>query len=214
MPCAARGRARGCRPTALPKVWKRITRWPLSCSDTFQPTWQVCSLQPIRSAETGCIWLAMLSTVQASNWCPVRPLHRHLAWSAQEAATRAHPILQPFARKLYRLARRLEKDLGNLQDIEWVVAGGRLYLLQSRPITTMQAYNSVTGEWNDSLTGDYLWTNANFGEAFPDVMTPFTWSMVERYLHANGVGREKTRYPLVGNIGGRLYINQSLPRHR
>jgi phosphohistidine swiveling domain-containing protein len=115
-----------------------------------------------------------------------------------------------FARRLHRIASRLEKYLCSPQDIEWAIAGGRLYLLQSRPITTMQAHNPTTGEWNDSLTGDYLWTNANFGEAFPDVMTPFTWSIVERYLRANRVGREATHYPLAGNIGGRLYMNLSL----
>lgn len=120
------------------------------------------------------------------------------------------PEMARLARKMHRLARRLEEDLGGPQDIEWVVAGRRLYLVQSRPITTMQAHNPTAGEWNDSLTGDFLWTNGNFGEAFPDVMTPFTWSVVERYLRANKVGREKTRYPLGGNIGGRLYMNLSL----
>jgi pyruvate,water dikinase len=120
------------------------------------------------------------------------------------------PDLKRFARRLHRIASRLEKDLGSPQDIEWAVADERFYLLQSRPITTMQSHNPTTGEWNDSLTGDYLWTNANFGEAFPDVMTPFTWSIVGRYLRANRVGRETTRYPLAGNIGGRLYMNLSL----
>ena len=118
--------------------------------------------------------------------------------------------LKQVSRRLCKLACRLERDLGGPQDIEWAVAGGRLYLLQSRPITTLQAHNPTTGEWNDSLTGDYLWTNANFGEAFPDVMTPFTWSVVERYLQANGVGRETVHHPLAGNIGGRLYMNLSL----
>jgi phosphohistidine swiveling domain-containing protein len=120
------------------------------------------------------------------------------------------PNLERFAHRLHRLASRLEKDLGGPQDIEWAIADSRLYLLQSRPITTMQTHNPVTGEWNDSLAGDYLWTNANFGEAFPDVMTPFTWSIVERYLRANGVERETTQHPLAGNIGGRLYMNLSL----
>ena len=41
-----------------------------------------------------------------------------------------------------------------------------------------QGFNPTTGEWNDSLTGDFIWTNTNIGEAFSDVMTPFTWSLV------------------------------------
>jgi pyruvate,water dikinase len=120
------------------------------------------------------------------------------------------PDLKRFARRLHRLASRLEEELGGPQDIEWAIAEGQLYLLQSRPITTMQAHDPAGAEWNDSLTGDYLWTNANFGEAFPDVMTPLTWSIGQRYLRANGVGRETTRYPLAGNIGGRLYMNLSV----
>ena len=27
-------------------------------------------------------------------------------------------------------------------------------------------FNPTTGEWNDSLTGDFIWSNTNIGEAF------------------------------------------------
>ena len=89
---------------------------------------------------------------------------------------------------------------------------GRFFprLLQSRPITTLRGHNPATGEWNDSLTGDYLWTNANFGEAFPDVMTPFTWSIAQVFLRSNGYLVEDMPFPLVGNIAGRLYMNLSV----
>lgn len=62
--------------------------------------------------------------------------------------------------------------------------------------------------WNDSLAGDFLWTNSNFCEAIGDVMTPATWSMWQVYLEA--VRFEVPGYPLVGVIGGRPYINLSL----
>jgi phosphohistidine swiveling domain-containing protein len=113
-----------------------------------------------------------------------------------------------FARTLYRLGIRLEEALGCPQDVEWAIAGRRLYLLQSRPVTTLQAYNPATGEWNHSLAGDFLWTNSNFCEAVCDVMTPATWSMWEIFLEA--VSFEVPGYPLVGAIGGRPYINMSL----
>lgn len=48
-----------------------------------------------------------------------------------------------------------KKDLGRPQDIEWAAAGGTLYILQSRPITTLQAGNLETYEWNDSFSGDF-----------------------------------------------------------
>jgi hypothetical protein len=35
--------------------------------------------------------------------------------------------------------------------------------------------NSVTGEHNDSLTGDYVWMCVNYAEAQPELMTPLTW---------------------------------------
>jgi len=54
------------------------------------------------------------------------------------------PDLKRYARKLYKLASRLEKDLGSPQDIEWAIADGKLFLLQSRPITTLIVHNPAT----------------------------------------------------------------------
>ncbi len=73
-----------------------------------------------------------------------------------------------------------------------------------------QAHNLVTGEWNDSLIGDYLWTSTNFGEAFPDVMTPLTWSMARKYTEAVLPVQKNFAMPMMGNIAGRLYFNISL----
>jgi phosphohistidine swiveling domain-containing protein len=118
--------------------------------------------------------------------------------------------LNPFAARLFKLGRCLVEDLNGPQDIEWAVARGKLFVLQSRPITTMQAYNPATGEWNDSLRGDYLWSNANFGEAIPGVMTPLTWSLVQIYAEETFGDPLPGDNPLMGNIGGRFYVNLSL----
>ena len=117
------------------------------------------------------------------------------------------PDLLLFARKLYKLAVRLEKELGCPQDIEWALADGKLHLLQSRPITTLVGYDPATGTWNDSLTGDYLWSRNNFGEGRPDVMAPFTFSVSDK------VWREISLVPgysMAGNICGRFYANVSV----
>ncbi|HVO41887.1 MAG TPA: PEP/pyruvate-binding domain-containing protein, partial [Aggregatilineales bacterium] len=116
--------------------------------------------------------------------------------------------LKPFARTLYRLAERLERDLGCPQDMEWAMAGGNIFLLQSRPITTLVGNNPATGEWNDSLTGDYLWTNVNFAEGMPDVMTPLTWSVWQLLDRLTGVPAPGN-YPMMGNIAGHPYANLS-----
>jgi pyruvate,water dikinase len=120
-------------------------------------------------------------------------------------------VLRRFARALFRLGQRLEVALGSPQDIEWAIAGGRLALLQARPITTLQGHNPATGAWNDSLRGDYLWTNTNYGEAIPDVMTPATWSAVQLFMAALlPPSPTDNPHPFVGNLGGRFYFNVSL----
>ena len=117
------------------------------------------------------------------------------------------PELKRFAGKLYKLCRRREKELGCPQDIEWAITGAKLCVLQSRPITTLIGYNPATGEWNDSATGDYLWSNVNFGEAIPQVMTPLSWAVQQ---HIFGSWKFLPGYQASGNIGGRPYLNISI----
>ena len=112
-----------------------------------------------------------------------------------------------YASKLYKYASKLVKELEAQQDIEWAVAKGKLYLLQTRPITTLQG-NPDTYELNDSLDGDFLWTNTNVGEAMSDVFTPLSWSILraidEEQMPAPGF------YSFSGNICGRAYSNMSV----
>jgi phosphohistidine swiveling domain-containing protein len=123
--------------------------------------------------------------------------------------------LNRLARALYRNARGLEKELGGPQDIEWAIAGGRLYILQSRPITTLRAYKADSSEWNDSLTGNFLWSGTNLVENAPHVLTPFTCSL-RKGLSYEGIDLSDGScvgvdgYPMAGIIGGRGYINLSI----
>jgi phosphohistidine swiveling domain-containing protein len=111
-----------------------------------------------------------------------------------------------YAKKLYKLGNRLIRDFNGQQDIEFAIKDRKLYLLQSRPITTLIANDPSTGEWNDSLTGDYLWSSNNFGEGRPDVMTPYTWSLTHHFWQDLSM---VPGYLYAGNIGGRFYANIS-----
>ena len=115
------------------------------------------------------------------------------------------PEFKPFAKRLYQLALRLDRELGCPQDIEWALAGGKVYLLQTRPITTLREFNPTTGEFNSSMTGDFLWSNGNAAESHPEVMALLTWSILRQW--GKGYQLWWSRYPLVGNIGGRNYFN-------
>jgi pyruvate,water dikinase len=120
------------------------------------------------------------------------------------------PLLRRHIRTLFNLAQRLEDTFGTPQDIEWAIADGKVHLLQTRPITTLQGENATTGDVNDSLRGDYLWTNSNLGEAVPDVMTPYSYSLLKIYLAEIAQLPMLGGHPFMGNIGGRFYMNFSL----
>ncbi len=72
------------------------------------------------------------------------------------------------------------------------------------------AYNFRTGEWNDSLTGEFLWSNVNVSEAVPDVMTPSTWSLWRIHHYDANPIKMPGKIPFCGNICGRPYLNLSL----
>ena len=61
--------------------------------------------------------------------------------------------------------------------------------------------------WNDSLNGDYLWTNTNFGEAVTEVMTPLAWSILRFTLND---WEYLPGMSTTGNIGGYPYLNISI----
>jgi phosphohistidine swiveling domain-containing protein len=116
--------------------------------------------------------------------------------------------MRGYAAKLFGWAARLDDELGCPQDIEWAVAGGRVHILQSRPITSLREFNPATGEFNSSHTGDFLWSNGNAAEIQPEVMTLLTWSIGRKW--GEGYGEWWSRIPMNGNIGGRSYFNISI----
>jgi phosphohistidine swiveling domain-containing protein len=74
--------------------------------------------------------------------------------------------------ELVALGQRVEAHYQTPQDIEWAYAQGRLYILQSRPITTPVEEAEVT-EYNRTM----------FVELFPDPLSPFFCSAIEALLH-------------------------------
>jgi phosphohistidine swiveling domain-containing protein len=92
-------------------------------------------------------------------------------------------------------------DLGSFEELappQEAMAGGK-------GGATLMGHNPATGEWNATLTGDYLWSNTNLGEAFIDVLTPFSYSVALLGAYELVAGM-----PMAGNICGRLYFNMSL----
>ena len=69
--------------------------------------------------------------------------------------------------ELVDLMRRVETSYQFPQDIEWAKHNGKLWLLQSRPVTTIPP----------------RWTRDESAERFPNVITPLAWEMVEDGFH-------------------------------
>ncbi len=75
------------------------------------------------------------------------------------------------------LARRAEEAFGRPQDIEWAIADGILYILQSRPITTELRPHAVP---DDALI---VLDNSNIVESYPGLVSPLTYSFAA-YVYA------------------------------
>jgi phosphohistidine swiveling domain-containing protein len=109
------------------------------------------------------------------------------------------------ARKVARLALRAEQLFRTPQDVEWALAGHRLFLLQARPITTRAQAKSREDR--------QVWSNSNTAEVLPGVLSPLVWSIVGESVIAllGGVvarlGISFGEHPFIGEVAGRVYTN-------
>jgi len=119
----------------------------------------------------------------------------------------APSIDEPFVGKIAELAKAVEAEFGCPQDIEWAVRGTEIYLLQSRPITTLGPAPSSRDRW--------VWSNFLAQEVLPDVVTPITRSIIDNLGEAmfdpalTLVCIDRAGIPLYDYFAGRLYFHAS-----
>lgn len=125
------------------------------------------------------------------------------------------PILhQETISEIVELLIKVEEHFGSPQDIEWAVVGRKLYLLQARPITSLN-HLSLVGK---QIT---IWDNSNIVESYSGVTSPLTFSFA-RYVYEHvyiefckfmGVGANKIDHEnnafrnMLGFINGHVYYN-------
>ena len=118
-----------------------------------------------------------------------------------------------------KLALELEQRLGSPQDCEFGFEKGKLYCLQTRPITTLP----VNAFFDHKINGDkaYLWDNSNIIESYSGVTSPLTFSFASaayrqvyiQFCEVMGVPQEEivkheAMYRnMLGLIRGRIYYN-------
>lgn len=107
---------------------------------------------------------------------------------------------------------KLERELGAAQDVEFAVRNFKIYLLQTRPITTLS--QNADGQ-------KIIWDNSNIVESYPGVTTPLTFSYILRgyrnvYLQLAEImgaspkvlqANMHTFSNMLGLINGRVYYN-------
>ena len=72
-----------------------------------------------------------------------------------------------------RAAIAIENAFGRPQDVEFCFDGSGLWILQTRPITTIEEYGPAAGN-------RILWDNSNIVESFSGVTSPMTFSVIRR----------------------------------
>lgn len=112
------------------------------------------------------------------------------------------------------LARRAADHFGRPQDIEWAIERDRLWLLQSRPITTLGARPDPDGTRR-------IFDNSNIAESYGGITTPLTFSFA-RTVYAEVYrqfcvllavprpvvdDRRSTFENMLGLVRGRVYYN-------
>lgn len=128
--------------------------------------------------------------------------------------------------ELVKLGRALEELFGQPQDVEWAVAGGKVILLQSRPVTTTAIKTGPPGDDDWPTLDGYpvqpfdFWTQQDLGERWPDPITPLSWSIWEPMTQeSTDAMLAKLRAPYAGKIRwckrayGHAYLNEGAVLH-
>lgn len=115
---------------------------------------------------------------------------------------------------IVNLGVQIQKFFGTPQDIEWCFKNGKLYLLQSRPITKDFSINDTQEEYFDS---------ANIAESYSGIVLPLTCSFAQMIyeqvykdlLNNSGVSKQTLEHHseifknLLGFFYGRMYYNMN-----
>jgi pyruvate,water dikinase len=117
-------------------------------------------------------------------------------------------INNEMAQKLAELAIKAETEFGCPQDIEWAICRNEIFLLQSRPITTIRKAKS----WADRQ----IWSSFGAHEVIPDVVTPATFSVLRFFEEkiskfvSDVLCIDNGNIPAFDLIAGRVYFNAGL----
>ncbi len=130
----------------------------------------------------------------------------------EKALADAPSLNQKNLSDLFELGKKIHKDYRRPQDIEWAIAEGKVWLLQTRPVTTID--QDLQGYIN-------LWDNSNIVESYGGLTSPLSFSFALRNYKAvyvqfcevlglsNEIIKDMDSYLsyMLGSINGRVFYN-------
>ncbi len=141
-------------------------------------------------------------------------LDQHGSIVGRVVANKTSAISDKQAQAVARLAVDCQEEFGVHQDIEWAIKNDEVFLLQSRPITSLENFPDPDGPLN-------IWDNSNIAESYSGVTTALTFSFALRIyesvyrefcqlLHvpkSRIIANEQVFANMLGSIRGRVYYN-------
>ena len=115
-------------------------------------------------------------------------------------------------------ALELERGFGDPQDVEWAHDGERLYIVQTRPITTISAEGDDDG-FDSQIGSDHAYTTAGITESLPGVLPPLQWTTAAPLLEQgfrqlfdqmNALPPMADHRPFLARIRGRAVLSLDL----
>ncbi|TDI54822.1 MAG: hypothetical protein E2O96_07005 [Acidobacteria bacterium] len=128
------------------------------------------------------------------------------------------PSLDDVLDEAIESALELERGFGGPQDVEWAHDGERLYIVQTRPITTISAEGDDDG-FDSQIGSDHAYTTAGITESLPGVLPPLQWTTAAPLLEQgfrqlfdqmNALPPMADHRPFLARIRGRAVLSLDL----
>ncbi len=105
-------------------------------------------------------------------------------------------------KSLLELGLEIESILGANQDIEWAIENNKVWILQSRPVTSSVSRQRIRVDKEGGI-----WTDYFFAERFTKPLSPLGWSILQKWMEKNAY-----RDPLKGLGYSKLAASENITR--
>ena len=107
--------------------------------------------------------------------------------------------------RLAKMGKRIEDHYGSPQDIEWCFEDDNLFIVQSRPITSLFPVPEMIKKEKNL----HLFMSVGHFQVMTEVMPPMSQSVLKLFFPAGKEGKSGEYNPFILSAGGRVYADLS-----